>query len=230
MRKWQAYALQNIRRTNSHKHTLKRELPKSPWLKEGEKQQSLFYLSFTGNQSNRYGSSPFSTLKTSETSEAAHPLINSNQMTKNTVKKAYAYANLTTAETAKLDEIAETLGYQSRTELYTAAAHILLYGDAAELIRQNKRNTTLNRRMQAFFAVIDEIAFPIVAVRGIAPVYTFLLDDIRRELFARTDFVPADETLKHWLKIYANINRTRLDEYCDSIRRRQYLEEQEVSA
>ena len=151
-------------------------------------------------------------------------------MTKNTVKKAYAYANLTTAETAKLDEIAETLGYQSRTELYTAAAHILLYGDAAELIRQNKRDTALNRRMQAFFAVIDEIAFPIVAVRGIAPVYTFLLDDIRRELFARTDFVPADETLKHWLKIYANINRTRLDEYCDSIRRRQYLEEQEVSA
>ena len=144
----------------------------------------------------------------------------------NTIKKAYAYANLTTAETSKLDEIAETLGYQSRTELYTAAAHILLYGDAVELIRQNKRNTALNRRMQAFFAVIDEIAFPIVAVRGIAPVYTFLLDDIRRELFARTDFVPADETLKHWLKIYANINRTRLDEYCDEIRRQRCIEEE----
>lgn len=147
----------------------------------------------------------------------------------NTIKKAYAYANLTTAETAKLDEIAETLGYQSRTELYTAAAHILLYGDAAELIRQNKRNTALNRRMQAFFAVIDEIAFPIVAVRGIAPVYTFLLDDIRRELFARTDFVPADETLKHWLKIYANINRSRLDEYCDEIRRQHYIEEEALA-
>ena len=144
----------------------------------------------------------------------------------NTIKKAYAYANLTTAETSKLDEIAETLGYQSRTELYTAAAHILLYGDAAELIRQNKRNTALNRRMQAFFAVIDEIAFPIVAVRGIAPVYTFLLDDIRRELFNRTDAVPTDETLKHWLKIYANINRTRLDEYCDEIRRQRYIEEE----
>lgn len=149
---------------------------------------------------------------------------------KNTVKKAYAYANLTPAETEKLDEIAETLGYQSRTELYTAAAHILLYGDAAELIRQNKRKTAVNRRMQIFFAVLDDIAFPVIAMRGIAPVYTFLLDDIRRELFNRTDAVPADETLKHWLKIYANINRVRLDEYCDSVRRRQYLEEMEASA
>lgn len=145
-------------------------------------------------------------------------------------KRAYAYANLTAHEAEKLDEIAETLGYQSRTELYTAAAHILLYGDTAELIRQNERKTALSRRMQAFFAVLDEIAFPIIAVRGIAPVYTFLLDDIRRELFARTDFVPTDETLKHWLKIYANINRTRLEEYCDNIRRRQYLEEMEESA
>ena len=149
---------------------------------------------------------------------------------KNTVKKAYAYANLTPAETEKLDEIAETLGYQSRTELYTAAAHLLLYGDAAELIRQNKRKTAVNRRMQIFFAVLDDIAFPVIAMRGIAPVYTFLLDDIRRELFNRTDAVPADETLKHWLKIYANINRVRLDEYCDSVRRRQYLEEMEASA
>ena len=149
---------------------------------------------------------------------------------KNTVKKAYAYANLTPAETEKLDEIAETLGYQSRTELYTAAAHLLLYGDAAELIRQNKRKTAVNRRMQTFFAVLDDIAFPVIAMRGIAPVYTFLLDDIRRELFNRTDAVPADETLKHWLKIYANINRVRLDEYCDSVRRRQYLEEMEASA
>lgn len=144
-------------------------------------------------------------------------------------KKAYAYANLTSAETEKLDEIAETLGYQSRTELYTAAAHILLYGDSAELIRQNKRTTAVTRRMQAFFAVLDEIAFPIIALRGIAPVYAFLLDDIRRELFNRTDSVPADETLKHWLKIYANINRVKLDEYCDEIRRQHYLEEEALA-
>ena len=141
-------------------------------------------------------------------------------------KRAYAYANLTAAETEKLDEIAETLGYQSRTQLYTAAAHILLYGDTAELIHQNKRKTEINRRMQAFFNIIDEMAFSVIAMRGIAPVYTFLLDDIRRELFNRTDTVPTDETLKHWLKIYTNINRTRLDEYCDEIRRQRYIEEE----
>ena len=145
-------------------------------------------------------------------------------------KRAYAYANLTAREAEKLDEIAEILGYTSRTHLYTAIAHILLYGDAAELILQNKRKTETAERMQTFFAILDEIAFPIIAMRGIAPVYTFLLDDIRRELFSRTNSVPADETLKHWLKIYVNINRTRIDEYCDEVRRRQYLEEQEVSA
>ena len=147
----------------------------------------------------------------------------------NNVKKAYAYANLTSAEAEKLDEIAETLGYQSRTQLYTAAAHILIYGDAAELNRQNKRKTELQKRMNAFFGILDEMAFSVIAMRGIAPVYTFLLDDIRRELFNRTDAVPTDETLKHWLKIYANINRTRLDEYCDEIRRQHYIEEEALA-
>ena len=144
-------------------------------------------------------------------------------------KKAYAYANLTPTETDKLDEIAETLGYQSRTDLYTAAAHILLYGDTADFDRQNKRTTALTRRMKVFFDIVDELAFPVIALRGIAPVYTFLLDDIRRELFNRTDAVPTDETLKHWLKIYANINRTRLDEYCDEIRRQHYIEEEALA-
>ena len=145
------------------------------------------------------------------------------------IKKSYAYANLTPIETEKLDEIADTLGYQSRTDLYTAAAHILLYGDTADFDRQNKRTTALTRRMKVFFDIVDELAFPVIALRGIAPVYTFLLDDIRRELFARTNFVPADETLKHWLKIYANINRTRLDEYCDEIRRQHYIEEEALA-
>ena len=144
-------------------------------------------------------------------------------------KRAYAYANLTAHETAKLDEIAETLGYQSRTQLYTAAAHILIYGDAAELNRQNKRKTELQKRMNAFFDIVDELAFPVIALRGIAPVYTFLLDDIRREFFARTDAVPADTTMKNWLKIYANINRVRLDEYCDELRRQRYLEEEALA-
>ena len=144
-------------------------------------------------------------------------------------KKAYAYANLTPIETDKLDELADTLGYQSRTDLYTAAAHILLYGDAAEFVRQNNRKTVLTRRMKVFFDIVDELAFPVIALRGIAPVYTFLLDDIRRELFNRTDAVPTDETLKHWLKIYANINRTRLDEYCDEIRRQHYIEEEALA-
>ena len=145
------------------------------------------------------------------------------------IKKSYAYANLTPIETEKLDEIADTLGYQSRTDLYTAAAHILLYGDAAEFVRQNNRKTVLTRRMKVFFDIVDELAFPVIALRGIAPVYTFLLDDIRRELFNRTDAVPTDETLKHWLKIYANINRTRLDEYCDEIRRQHYIEEEALA-
>ena len=109
-------------------------------------------------------------------------------------KRAYAYANLTAHETEKLDEIAETLGYQSRTQLYTAAAHILIYGDAAELNRQNKRKTELQKRMNAFFGILDEMAFSVIAMRGIA-----------------------------------NINRTRLDEYCDEIRRQRYIEEEALA-
>ena len=80
--------------------------------------------------------------------------------------------------------------------------------------------------MQTFFAVIDDIAFPVIAMRGIAPVYTFLLDDIRRELYNRSRFVPSDETMKNWLKIYANIRRPQLLEYEAEIRRQRYLEEE----
>ena len=144
-------------------------------------------------------------------------------------KRAYAYANLTAHETEKLDEIAETLGYQSRTQLYTAAAHILIYGDAAELNRQNKRKTELQKRMNAFFGILDEMAFSVIAMRGIAPVYTFLLDDIRRELYNRSRFVPSDETMKNWLKIYANIRRPQLLEYEAEIRRQHYIEEEALA-
>ena len=150
-------------------------------------------------------------------------------MTERPNSRKYARVNVTDKELAQIDEIAECLGYTNRTELYTACIHILLYGDTAEFVRQNNRKTELTRRMSVFFNILDELAFPVIALRGIAPVYTFLLDDIRRELFNRTDAVPTDETLKHWLKIYANINRTRLDEYCDEIRRQHYIEEEALA-
>ena len=141
-------------------------------------------------------------------------------------ERKYARVNVTEKELEQIDKIAENLGYPNRTELYTACIHILLYGEGNTLLLNHQRTKECSSEMQTFFAVIDDIAFPVIAMRGIAPVYTFLLDDIRRELFNRTDTVPTDETLKHWLKIYTNINRTRLDEYCDEIRRQRYIEEE----
>ena len=150
-----------------------------------------------------------------------------NEITKS---RKYARVNVTEKELAQIDEIADCLGYPNRTELYTACIHILLYGEGNTLLLNHQRTEACTDEMQAFFAVLDDIAFPIIAMRGIAPVYTFLLDDIRRELFTRTNTVPSDERMKDWLKIYANIRRPHLLEYEADIRRCQYLEEQEVSA
>jgi hypothetical protein len=150
-------------------------------------------------------------------------------MTERTNSRKYARVNVTEKELAQIDEIAECLGYTNRTELYTACIHILLYGQGNTLLLNHQRTKECSSEMQTFFAVIDDIAFPVIAMRGIAPVYTFLLDDIRRELYNRSRFVPSDETMKNWLKIYANIRRPQLLEYEAEIRRQRYIEEETLA-
>lgn len=150
-------------------------------------------------------------------------------MTERTNSRKYARVNVTEKELAQIDEIAECLGYTNRTELYTACIHILLYGQGNTLLLNHQRTKECSSEMQTFFAVIDDIAFPVIAMRGIAPVYTFLLDDIRRELYNRSRFVPSDETMKNWLKIYANIRRPQLLEYEAEIRRHRYIEEEALA-
>lgn len=150
-------------------------------------------------------------------------------MTERTNSRKYARVNVTEKELAQIDEIAECLGYTNRTELYTACIHILLYGQGNTLLLNHQRTKECSSEMQTFFAVIDDIAFPVIAMRGIAPVYTFLLDDIRRELYNRSRFVPSDETMKNWLKIYANIRRPQLLEYEAEIHRQRYIEEEALA-
>ena len=150
-------------------------------------------------------------------------------MTERTNSRKYARVNVTEKELAQIDEIAECLGYTNRTELYTACIHILLYGQGNTLLLNHQRTKECSSEMQTFFAVIDDIAFPVIAMRGIAPVYTVLLDDIRRELYNRSRFVPSDETMKNWLKIYANIRRPQLLEYEAEIRRQRYIEEEALA-
>ncbi len=150
-------------------------------------------------------------------------------MTERTNSRKYARVNVTEKELAQIDEIAECLGYTNRTELYTACIHILLYGQGNTLLLNHQRTKECSSEMQTFFAVIDDIVFPVIAMRGIAPVYTFLLDDIRRELYNRSRFVPSDETMKNWLKIYANIRRPQLLEYEAEIRRQRYIEEEALA-
>ena len=150
-------------------------------------------------------------------------------MTERTNSRKYARVNVTEKELAQIDEIAECLGYTNRTELYTACIHILLYGQGNTLLLNHQRTKECSSEMQTFFAVIDDIAFPVIAMRGIAPVYTFLLDDIRRELYNRSRFVPSDETMKNWLKVYANIRRPQLLEYEAEIRRQRYIEEEALA-
>ena len=145
-------------------------------------------------------------------------------------ERKYARVNVTEKELEQIDIIADSLGYPNRTELYTACIHILLYGEGNTLLLNHNRTEECTGQMQTFFAILDDIAFPIIAMRGIAPVYTFMLDDIRRELFLRTNTVPSDDRMKNWLKIYANIRRPKLLKYEADVRRQTYLEEQEAYA
>ncbi len=139
--------------------------------------------------------------------------------------RQHAYLRITDEEGNTLDSIAKNLGFVSRTDLFTACAHLLIYGEAADgepspdpVTEQELKNLHgLNEKyllqMRTFVQILDEIALPVIAMRGIGIVISSLGHDIKLLMLERCGMVPEDTDIRDWLKIYKNTRRSRIIEY-----------------
>ena len=157
--------------------------------------------------------------------------------------RKYIYTNITKAEFEALDKTAENLGFVSRTDLFTACAHILIYGalknketpDATAglaiaspclterdtscpaVLREFARLHTISEKIagmqQTFMDILNEKAFPIIAMKGIATAEHTLKDDIKRLMYERCGMVPEDIEIHEWFRIFKNIHTAELLQY-----------------
>ena len=135
------------------------------------------------------------------------------------------YLNITNEEFKILDRIADELGFLSRTDLFTACAHLLIYGKIAhdepvpdpvtgkELTDLHEISEKIRIQMQTFIQILDEIALPVIAMRGIGVVLNNLGHDIKILMLERCGMVPEDTDIRDWLKIYRNTHRSEIIEY-----------------
>ncbi len=139
--------------------------------------------------------------------------------------RQHAYLKITDEEGNILDSIAKNLGFLSRTDLFTACAHLLIYGEAAdgepspdhvtgkELKNLHGLNEKYLLQMRTFVQILDEIALPVIAMRGTGVVISSLGHDIKLLMLERCGMVPEDTDIRDWLKIYKNTRRSRIIEY-----------------
>jgi len=139
--------------------------------------------------------------------------------------RQHAYLKINNEEGIILDRIAEELGFFSRTDLFTACAHILIYGQITEgepspdpvTVRELQKLHELNQKiclqMQTFTQILDEIALPVIAMRGIGVAFSSLGHDLKLLMLERCGMVPEDADIRDWLKIYKNTRRSEIIEY-----------------
>ena len=101
------------------------------------------------------------------------------------------HATLTDDELIIIDRIAEKLGYTSRTDL----------------------ETELDTLRDAFFDVLDEYAFPVIAMHGADHACCALANDLKTWMYMKCKAVPQEADMKEWIKIYAAIKKGDIIRY-----------------
>jgi len=135
------------------------------------------------------------------------------------------YVNISNEEFIILDRIAENLGFISRTELFTACAHLLLYGETAaggpspdgttadQLTRLHHYSEDVNCMQQTFMEIVRETALPVIAMKGIATAENAFGEDIKHLIYERCGMVPEDTDIHTWFRVFKNLHRADLLEY-----------------
>ena len=139
--------------------------------------------------------------------------------------RQHAYLRITDEEGNTLDSIAENLGFVSRTDLFTACAHLLIYGELAageptpdsitadQLTRLHHYSENLSCMQQTFMEIVRETALPVIAMKGIATAENAFGEDIKHLIYERCGMVPEDTEIHDWFRLFKNLHRAELLEY-----------------
>ncbi len=139
--------------------------------------------------------------------------------------RQHAYLRITDEEGNTLDSIAENLGFVSRTDLFTACAHLLIYGELAageptpdgitadQLTRLHHYSEDVNCMQRTFMEIVREKAIPVIAMKGIATAENAFGEDIKHLIYERCGMVPEDTDIRTWFRIFKNLHRAELLEY-----------------
>ncbi|MDO5845080.1 MAG: hypothetical protein Q4Q53_08055, partial [Methanocorpusculum sp.] len=109
------------------------------------------------------------------------------------MERKHAYTNLSVDEYNLLDESIEQLEFTSRTDYFTACAHVLIYGKnpfewntALHTLRQ--KNELMKK---TFFDTVHEKAFSIIAMNGTGAIISSgIIKDIKLELLEKCKMIP----------------------------------------
>ena len=146
------------------------------------------------------------------------------------MKRINCYVNVTEEEMKIADRIAEKLGYTSRTEILTALVQALIY---AEPFRKETRElnsiltaeTELSAIRDAFFEILEEYAFPVVAMHGPDYACRVLADDLKAWMYQKCHAVPQDTEMKEWVRLYYSLKKGDIIRYRIAQTTAQFAEE-----
>ena len=135
------------------------------------------------------------------------------------------YVNISNEEFKTLVRIASDLGFISRTDLFTACAHLLIYGELAagepapdgitadQLTRLHHYSENVSCMQRTFMEIVRETALPVIAMKGIATAENAFGEDIKHLIYERCGMVPEDTDIRAWFRIFKNLHRAELLEY-----------------
>lgn len=142
------------------------------------------------------------------------------------------YVNMTDDEMKIVDRTAEKLGYASRTELVTALLRSLIYAkpfrkETGDLNSILTLETEFDVLQENFLEVLDEYAFPVIAMHG--PDYAFkaLSEDLKAWMYQKCRAVPQDADMKEWVRLYYTIKKGDIIRYRIAQTTAQFAEELE---
>lgn len=142
------------------------------------------------------------------------------------------YTTIYSEELAQIDRIAEKLGYASRTELVTALLRSLIYAkpfrkDTEELNAILTLETELDALRENFLAILDEYAFPVIAMHGPDYAHRALASDLRAWMYEKCKAVPQDADMKEWTRLYYTIKKGEIIRYRITRTTEEFAEEYE---
>ena len=128
------------------------------------------------------------------------------------------HTTITGEEMQLVDRTAEKLGYTSRTELVTALLRSLIYAkpfrkETKDLNSILTLETELDALQENFLAVLDEYAFPVIAMHGPDYAYQALADDLKVWMYQRCRAVPQDSDMKAWTRLYYAVKKGEIIRY-----------------